>query len=417
VDSTGDFDTGPIRERHAAQDREQTVTLLAQNLARREARIAELEAEIDRLKHSRAEETALDPGPDGLADSLRRQHAEHEAAVARQRGEIERLVTELNGREQRLATVLAELEQEREKALALEDDARVLQQQLSVLEAIEEEEPRGLFRRGSKHDAELKRLRAEAASLSQHIENRNRIWRDQGATLAATRTRVRELELELAQRFRRQAIAENRAEAEAQAAQRAREKLTAALQQLERARERSRQLGGRRPGVTEDEPMFASLEPSSPEDVIEPFEPTMDLTAELQDHPNALHRLYHLESTILDLQTRMSSQLEDDTALFEPTAGGALICLTGDKPMAHSLDKPVTTIGRGRDCDIHIVTHYVSREHARITLTNGSAVIEDLGSRNGVFVNAVRVDRHTLEQNDLVTIGDAQFRYESSATR
>jgi pSer/pThr/pTyr-binding forkhead associated (FHA) protein len=41
------------------------------------------------------------------------------------------------------------------------------------------------------------------------------------------------------------------------------------------------------------------------------------------------------------------------------------------------------------------------------------AVIEDLGSRNGVFVNAVRVDRHVLEESDLVTVGDTQFRFES----
>jgi pSer/pThr/pTyr-binding forkhead associated (FHA) protein len=41
-------------------------------------------------------------------------------------------------------------------------------------------------------------------------------------------------------------------------------------------------------------------------------------------------------------------------------------------------------------------------------------VIEDAGSRNGVFVNAVRVDRQTLQEGDLITIGDTQFRFVES---
>ena len=44
-------------------------------------------------------------------------------------------------------------------------------------------------------------------------------------------------------------------------------------------------------------------------------------------------------------------------------------------------------------------------------MTGGVAVIEDLGSRNGVFVNADRVDRQRLQQGDLVTIGETQFRF------
>jgi pSer/pThr/pTyr-binding forkhead associated (FHA) protein len=41
-------------------------------------------------------------------------------------------------------------------------------------------------------------------------------------------------------------------------------------------------------------------------------------------------------------------------------------------------------------------------------------LIEDLGSRNGVFVNSVRVDRRQLQQGDLVTIGETQFRFVES---
>ena len=89
----------------------------------------------------------------------------------------------------------------------------------------------------------------------------------------------------------------------------------------------------------------------------------------------------------------------------------ALICLTGDAPKRFALTKKTIMVGRGPQCDLQIVTHTVSREHARLTMNGGVTLIEDLGSRNGVFVNAVRVDRWQLRQGDLVTIGETEFRF------
>jgi hypothetical protein len=92
----------------------------------------------------------------------------------------------------------------------------------------------------------------------------------------------------------------------------------------------------------------------------------------------------------------------------------ALLCLTGDAPKRFALTKKTITVGRGPHCDLQILTHFVSREHARLTVSAGATVIEDLGSRNGVFVNAIRVDRRQLQQGDLVTIGETQFRFVES---
>ncbi len=91
-----------------------------------------------------------------------------------------------------------------------------------------------------------------------------------------------------------------------------------------------------------------------------------------------------------------------------------LICLTGDAPRRFPLTKKTITVGRGPQCDLQILTHFVSREHARLTFNGGVTAIEDLGSRNGVFVNSVRVDRRNLQQGDLVTIGETQFRFVES---
>jgi pSer/pThr/pTyr-binding forkhead associated (FHA) protein len=52
-----------------------------------------------------------------------------------------------------------------------------------------------------------------------------------------------------------------------------------------------------------------------------------------------------------------------------------------------SLAGPVV-IGRGGDVDVALEDGQVSRHHARVTpATDGSAVVEDLGSANGTFVN------------------------------
>ncbi|MBN1237236.1 MAG: FHA domain-containing protein [Gammaproteobacteria bacterium] len=88
-----------------------------------------------------------------------------------------------------------------------------------------------------------------------------------------------------------------------------------------------------------------------------------------------------------------------------------IVCLTGDAPRNFPLRRASVTIGRGAGCDIQIATHFVSREHARLTVHGGQVRIEDLGSKNGVFVNAVRVERETLRHGDLITVGESQFRF------
>jgi hypothetical protein len=47
-------------------------------------------------------------------------------------------------------------------------------------------------------------------------------------------------------------------------------------------------------------------------------------------------------------------------------------------------------IGRGRGCQLTLDDPLISREHARIRVAADGVFIEDLGSRNGVFVNGTR---------------------------
>jgi hypothetical protein len=66
-------------------------------------------------------------------------------------------------------------------------------------------------------------------------------------------------------------------------------------------------------------------------------------------------------------------------------------------------------IGRTGTCDISISNQQVSREHARVTLTNSGATLEDLGSKNGTFLNGKPVaDTVNLEEGDVIQVALAQ---------
>src|ERR1700689_213733 len=70
-----------------------------------------------------------------------------------------------------------------------------------------------------------------------------------------------------------------------------------------------------------------------------------------------------------------------------------------------------TTIGRTPDNDIRIDAEFISRHHAVVLLYGSKTVIEDLNSTNGTYVNAERVNRRTLKEGDIVTLGKSEFRY------
>lgn len=71
-----------------------------------------------------------------------------------------------------------------------------------------------------------------------------------------------------------------------------------------------------------------------------------------------------------------------------------------------SLGDGTCTVGRHRDNDFSIRDHGISRYHARIVRdAEGHHVIEDVGSRNGTYVQGRRVTRRRLLDGDWVQLG------------
>jgi phosphoserine phosphatase RsbU/P len=73
------------------------------------------------------------------------------------------------------------------------------------------------------------------------------------------------------------------------------------------------------------------------------------------------------------------------------------------------------TFGRGADCDVVITDHSMSRHHARITEAGGAWTVEDLGARNGTFVNGERISApRQLTPGDTIKMGATLVRLTSS---
>lgn len=71
-------------------------------------------------------------------------------------------------------------------------------------------------------------------------------------------------------------------------------------------------------------------------------------------------------------------------------------------------------VGRDRDCAVSIDSPSVSRRHARVVVTSGAATIEDLGSKNGTYVNKRRVsDVVALEDGDRLRVGSVTMVFRS----
>lgn len=73
----------------------------------------------------------------------------------------------------------------------------------------------------------------------------------------------------------------------------------------------------------------------------------------------------------------------------------------------HLLEEGSVVIGRGNDVDIPINDLGISRQHASIRFKKGKAVLKDLGSTNGTYLNGKRVDEMLLADGDRIQISSS----------
>ena len=73
------------------------------------------------------------------------------------------------------------------------------------------------------------------------------------------------------------------------------------------------------------------------------------------------------------------------------------------------LPSSVTVIGRRQDCDLCIPLMIISRKHCELNQDQEKLTIRDLGSRNGILINGLKVDKTPLNAGDRINLGPLTF--------
>ena len=67
-------------------------------------------------------------------------------------------------------------------------------------------------------------------------------------------------------------------------------------------------------------------------------------------------------------------------------------------------------MGRGKHCDLVLLSNRVSREHAVVLRQGNQIVLEDLNSSNGTWMDQKRINKRTLTDGDVFMLGNVKVR-------
>jgi chromosome segregation ATPase len=449
-------------ESEQARSRELEKTLAEKTVAAEAARVrlAETLRDAERYQNeSRALRGSLTTR-DATLIQVQHSLAERDAQLNALQREHAQIVPALEERSRRGTQLEAELRTLRGRYESMAGDLKNTQQSVAALTSqlkAGKDELRSVRR-------ELDIAKLQAATYLEHL--RTREWRrgfDQldtqpdGGALRVERDqlRARAVELEAKLAARDEAIAKLKAAATDDGAQRSKEHQSAA----EKARaELSAQVHRLQSEAqtSEDEKAVLLAHLKEARRLIEPTEADLKrLTAELAAKTSALEhlnednrslraalararssleereflirRLEHSETNAANMSGRHQEPSERTGALGVPhgnvgmsDANGSmeaapvecmaeLVRIDGQHNTTHGLARR-TRIGRAPGCEMQIESTSVSRHHALVHMSAREVIIEDLNSTNGVLVNGRRISRQLLNDGDLLTIGEAQFR-------
>lgn len=141
------------------------------------------------------------------------------------------------------------------------------------------------------------------------------------------------------------------------------------------------------------------------------------LLAELAKKSHEIDSIGEMEDVIQEIDDRMSERIDERTRPPGERVTRLLVGKIDQQELRFPLFKDRLTIGRTQQNDIQLDAPYISRRHAVVATEGDATRVIDWGSKNGVYVNSRRVTEHFLKNGDIVTIGNAKFRYEERPKR
>jgi chromosome segregation ATPase len=141
------------------------------------------------------------------------------------------------------------------------------------------------------------------------------------------------------------------------------------------------------------------------------------LLDELSSKAKQEDSISELEAAIHELDDRVSERVEERPANDRDRLSRVLIGTIDGQELRFPLFKKRLTIGRAAQNDIQLQAAYISRRHAVVVTEGDVTRVVDWGSKNGVYVNSRRITEHFLATGDVLSVGDAEFRYEERVKR
>jgi pSer/pThr/pTyr-binding forkhead associated (FHA) protein len=80
------------------------------------------------------------------------------------------------------------------------------------------------------------------------------------------------------------------------------------------------------------------------------------------------------------------------------------------------LDRLLVIVGRDRRCDMPVNSLRVSRRQCCLALESEGALVRDLGSVNGTWINGCRVEEGCLRPGDELAIAPLRYRLEFASS-
>lgn len=114
-----------------------------------------------------------------------------------------------------------------------------------------------------------------------------------------------------------------------------------------------------------------------------------------------------------NVPTRVLGDTRVDRPATKPTGAPACLVFIAGERVGHkvALRPGRIEVGREPSCDIMLVSDLVSRNHARFVVGGEQALLVDLGSTNGTYVNDQRIRDRILADGDRISFGQVMLKY------
>ncbi len=147
------------------------------------------------------------------------------------------------------------------------------------------------------------------------------------------------------------------------------------------------------------------------------FEVTKPLLAGAEAPLTAVISARGADKTSKEVDAGKSAVLEEESDLpqLAPLATSRryslAVIMGANAGQIYTVTKPRTVLGRGTESDVQLQDSEVSRKHAMLEIRGDEAVVVDLGSTNGTYVDGVRVQKASIYSNQEFSLGTTTLMF------